>query len=343
MLAAVYVGDGHLEVQARPVPTLEPREVLVEISHCGICGTDLHLVLERYARPGSVLGHEWSGTVVAVPDGDDAALLGRRVVQNPEPGCGTCRACHAGRPSVCRKRLPVDHLAISSGSFSRYRAVEARRLLILPDSLSSRAAALTEPTAIALHCVNLSGVSQADRVLITGGGPVGQLTAAVLKARGVTDITISEPSPVRRERALSLGVRRAIEPSDLPAARTGRVVDEPYDVVFECSGHADAITTAFDQLDTGGTFVFVGTGSKNPTINHNRAIILELIIIGAYNYDADGFASAIELLASGALALELLIEPEDIGLHQLETTLRQLASGRIAGKVLVQPMIGVDS
>ncbi len=66
MPAAVYIGDGDMEVRAVPVPDLKPDDVLVEVSHCGICGTDLHLVLEQYARPGAVLGHEWAGTVAAV-------------------------------------------------------------------------------------------------------------------------------------------------------------------------------------------------------------------------------------------------------------------------------------
>src|SRR6516162_8186593 len=101
MRAAVYTGDGAMEVQEIAVPEVGPGDALVEVSHCGICGTDLHLVLEQYARPGSVLGHEWAGTLAAV--GNDVAgwEIGARVVANPTPGCGECRACKRGRPSVC--------------------------------------------------------------------------------------------------------------------------------------------------------------------------------------------------------------------------------------------------
>src|SRR5437868_13814020 len=85
MRAAVYVGEGALEVQDLPVPELGPRDALVEVSHCGICGTDLHLVLERYARPGSVLGHEWAGTVAGTGAAVDAGVwpVGARVVAGP--------------------------------------------------------------------------------------------------------------------------------------------------------------------------------------------------------------------------------------------------------------------
>ena len=158
MLAAVYVARGEMDVRRVPVPTVGPGTVLVEVSHCGICGTDLHLVLEGYARPDSILGHEWAGSIAAVGEGVTGWSVGDRVVANPEPGCGTCRACRAGRPSVCLRRPPVDHLEFR-GAFCRYVTVDAARLLRIPESLSTRVAALTEPTAIAIHTVNLSGVT----------------------------------------------------------------------------------------------------------------------------------------------------------------------------------------
>src|SRR4051794_3383186 len=106
MQAAVYVGDGAIELQAIAVPEVGPGDALVEVSHCGICGTDLHLVLEKYARPGSVLGHEWSGTLVAVGPDVGGWEPGTEVVLNPTGGCGECRACRAGRPAVCLRREP---------------------------------------------------------------------------------------------------------------------------------------------------------------------------------------------------------------------------------------------
>ena len=176
------------------------------MSHCGICGTDLHLVLEKYARPDSVLGHEWAGTIAAV--GADVIGLGDRRARRAEPDAGLRRvpgvqagpavgvpAARAARPPRlhARRVLPLQGRAVGSA------------LLRVPDSLSTRAAALTEPTAIAIHTVNLSGAQPGDRVLVTGGGPVGLLTTAVLRARGIDDITVSEPAPLRRERALAVG------------------------------------------------------------------------------------------------------------------------------------------
>src|SRR5260221_13221337 len=110
MAAAVYTGDGAIEVQHLPVPELGSADALIEVSHCGICGTDLHLVLEKYARPGSVLGHEWAGTIARVGARVSDWEVGARVVVNPNPGCGECRSCRRGRPAVCLRRKPPDLL-----------------------------------------------------------------------------------------------------------------------------------------------------------------------------------------------------------------------------------------
>jgi (R,R)-butanediol dehydrogenase/meso-butanediol dehydrogenase/diacetyl reductase len=338
MPASVYVGDGRLTVDEVPIPELAPGEVRIEISHCGICGTDLHLVLEHIARPGSILGHEWAGTIVELGAGVDGWAVGERVVAGPVPGCGVCRACRRGRPSVCLERPLVDHLAFR-GAFARYVRADAARLLRVPDTLSTRAAALTEPVAIALHAVRLSGVTPDDRVLITGAGPVGMLILAVLRARGIDDVTVSEPAPARRARALEVGAARVIEPDDLPPGPMGRPVDEPYSVVFECSGKAAAAERALDQVDFAGTFVFVGTGHDQPRVNHNRVIILELELIGAYNYDAEGWQPALDLLASGKLPIDALIDGDDVLLDGLLPAMERLAAGEIPAKVMVRPEV----
>jgi 2-desacetyl-2-hydroxyethyl bacteriochlorophyllide A dehydrogenase len=334
MPAAVYQADGSLAVEEVPVPRPGPGEALIEVSHCGVCGTDLHLVLERYARPGAVLGHEWSGTVAGPGAGDFEPGTG--VVADASPGCGECRACRRGRPSVCLRRPPPDYFGFR-GAFARYVVAPDSRLLPVPAALDLRTAALSEPTAIAIHAVNLSGVETDDRVLVTGGGPVGLLITAVLAARGVRQVTVSEPSPGRRRRALEVGAAQAVAPEALSAAPMGRPVPSPFSIAFECSGAAAAAESALDQLDFAGTLVFVGTGRELPRINHNRSIVLELTILGSYNYDGAGFAPALDLLASGRLPIERLIEPDDVGLGDLRATMDRLAAGEVPGKVLVSP------
>jgi len=175
-----------------------------------------------------------------------------------------------------------------------------------------------------------------DRVLVTGAGPVGLLTLSVLLARGVGDVTVSEPSPVRRARASAIGATSVFSPDELLSAPLGQPVERPFAVVFECSGQAGAAEVGLDQLDFAGTLIFVGTGRQLPRINHNRMIVLELTALGAYNYDDDGFGPALELLASGALPTDLLIEPDDVALDGLIDAMERRAGGEIPGKVMVR-------
>ncbi len=335
MPAAVYVGDGRVAVEEVPCPEPGPGEVLVEIAECGICGSDLHMVLERYAKPGAILGHEWSGIVASAPGGS-GWFPGDRVVGNPTSGCGVCRPCRRGRPSVCLRRASVDYFGYR-GAFCRYKTVAANGLIRIPDSLPTRVAALAEPTAIALHAVRLAGVGPDDRVLVTGAGPVGLLIIAVLRAQGISDITVSEPSPVRRQRALDVGATRVVTPDTLVEPPMGVPVAEPYAAVIECSGQGSAVEAAIGQLDYAGTLVIVGTGFEPPRFNQNRLIIFELEIIGAYNYDAEGFQPAVDLLDSGTLPLESLIEPNDIPLGRVMDSMERLSRGEIPSKVMVQP------
>ncbi len=111
--------------------------------------------------------------------------------------------------------------------------------------------------------------------------------------------------------------------------------------MFECSGNGAAAESGLDQLDYAGTFVFVGTGSTPPRVNHNRVIVMEQTLIGAYNYDAEGFRPALDLLASGALPLDLLIEPVDVRLDEVMGTMQRLAAGELPGKVMVTPEVAV--
>jgi 2-desacetyl-2-hydroxyethyl bacteriochlorophyllide A dehydrogenase len=335
MPAAVYIGEGRIAVEEVPRPEPGPGEVLVEIAECGICGSDLHMVMERFASPGAILGHEWSGTVASAPSGSNWSP-GDRVVGNPTPGCGVCRPCKRGRPSVCLARASADFGGFR-GAFCQYKTVAADGLIRIPDSLPTRVAALAEPMAIALHAVEVGGVSPEDRVLVTGAGPVGLLIIAALRARGVSEITASEPSPVRRQQALDVGATRAVSPDTLGEPPMTAPVAEPFSVIFECSGHGKAIEGAVGQLDYAGTLVIVGTGFQSPRINQNRMILFELEIVGAYNYNDDGFQPAVDLLNSGTLPLDSLIEPDDIPLSQVMDSMERLSRGEIPSKVMVRP------
>jgi len=342
MRAAVYRGKNDLVVEEVPVPELEEHHVLLQVSHCGICGSDLHFVLEGWGHPGSIEGHEFTGRVVAVGDAVTKWKVGDEVVGGPSPRCGECEFCRGGRPSLCTGRATPGMAAHTDGAFAEYVRVHEDALLRVPDGLGLREAALAEPLAVALHGLNQGRVREGQRLLVTGAGPIGALSVAAARARGVTDIVVSEPHPRRRELAERLGAV-AVEPDVLVTPpMPGDIVDEPFDVALECSGHKAAMEAALGQLNRGGTLVLVGAGIHPPRFDPNRILLNELEIRGSFVYDQNGFDAALELLARPDFPTDVLLEPTTVDLDGLYGALEGLATGELAAKVLVVPWKGTS-
>ena len=336
MRVAVYREPRVLEIEERPLPELGPDDVLLEVSHCGVCGTDLHLVLEGMGAPGSIGGHEYSGRIAAIGADVRDWAVGDRVVGTGSRGCGECAYCHAGRPSLCTGRSAYD--PGFQGAFADYKKLPACELLRVPEGLSLRDAALCEPLAVALHALTIGRAGPGQRVLVTGAGPRGLLVVAALRASGIHEITVSEPADLRRERAGRVGAAQLAKPEELEApAMPFATVERPFDVAFECSGNPHAMEAALGQLARAGTLVIVGTGLRRPRLDHNRILMNELSVTGAYCYDADGFRDALDLLAGGALPTDLLIEAEDVPLDGLFPALERLERQELAAKVMIVP------
>lgn len=336
MPAAVYRGEHTVEVEEILLPTAGATEVLLEISHCGICGSDLHLMMEDWGPPGMRGGHEFSGTVVEVGSDVEGWAPGDRAVGGPGPGCGECRQCVAGLVHLCAQHR--GGVGIGPAGYARYTTIAADRLFRIPDDLPLRTAALVEPLAVALRGVRKSVARPGDRVLVTGAGPIGLLSVAILRAEGFTDITVSEPGERRRELASRVGATTLLTPDQLAApAMPTEIVPEPYQVAIECSGRREAMEAALANLDRAGTLVLSGTGMRRPKFDPNRIILQELTVTGTVEYTPADYHDAIAMLAEGRLPVDDLIEPADVPLAGLQKAMEQLMAGELAGKVLVTP------
>jgi (R,R)-butanediol dehydrogenase/meso-butanediol dehydrogenase/diacetyl reductase len=340
MSAAVYRSPGVVTVEERPVPRPGTGQVLVRVDHCGICGSDIHQLRDGWGfKPGAVAGHEWTGAIAAVGDGVDGWSVGERVVGGSSPKCGTCRRCREGKPSQCENRstLITDN---GDGAFAEFILVRAAGVLRLPEGLSSRHAALAEPLAVALHGITRSGIASGDSAMVIGAGPIGALTVGALRAMGVDHITVVEPSEGRKRLAHEVGASEVIDPSELelfPSWEPEKIATRAVHVVLECSGKKAAVEAGFCQLRRGGVLVMVGAGIEHPTFDSNRMILNELHVCGSFVYDLGGFEHALALLASGSLPNDLFIDPDDVPLSGVSDALDALATGRIAGKVMVVP------
>jgi threonine dehydrogenase-like Zn-dependent dehydrogenase len=354
-----------ITVEDRPVPAPGPGQVVVEISHCGICGSDVHLMVDGWGPTDVVQGHEYSGTVVALGEGVDRWKVGDVVTCGPDPTCGACAACLAGEPSQCEGRgrpLGAEEPGTDDGDdgkadaeprsqaghgapggFATHTVVDARSLCAVPTGLGLRAAALAEPLAVALHAVTRAAIRPEQTALVFGAGPIGALVIAVLRARHLARIDVVEPAPGRQELARRLGADRVLTPAELPEPpRFGPdlIAEGAAHVVFECSGKRAAMEAGLAMVRRGGRLILVGAGIEAPRFDPNRILLNEITITGSFCYDHQGIEAALDLLASGALPVDVLLEPDDVGLDGLASALRGLAGGAITGKVLIAPTAG---
>ena len=198
-----------------------------------------------------MLGHESAGRVVAVGERVTQARASA-TASTLEPGlpCGRCRECRAGAYNLCRD---VRFLGAppTDGAFTRYLAMHEDFAHALPDGLSDEAGALMEPLSVALWACERAGVSAGDRVLVTGAGPIGLLSAQVARARGATEIVVTDVNRHRLELALRHGATRAVEAGEQPPEA---------DALIECSGHPQAMHDGIAALRPAGTAVLVGMG-----------------------------------------------------------------------------------
>jgi (R,R)-butanediol dehydrogenase/meso-butanediol dehydrogenase/diacetyl reductase len=293
--------------------------------------------MEGCGRPESIGGHEYAGRIAALGSEVKSWELGAPVVGGPTAGCGRCEYCQSHRSALCTSH-GAPGVSEFQGAFAQFISVHESQLRRIPDGLSMREAALAEPLAVALHGVTLSQIAPGRRALVTGAGPIGMLTLAALRAKGIQDVTVSEPSGTRRAAAVRVGATHVLTPEELPRPRMPFEFVEPgYDAAFECSGNPTAVESALRQLKRGGTLMLVGTGMVKPKLDTNRMILGELRVIGSYNYDENGFEDALALLASGKLPTGLLLEPGDVGLDGLNSAMERLVAGEIGGKLLVAP------
>jgi (R,R)-butanediol dehydrogenase/meso-butanediol dehydrogenase/diacetyl reductase len=156
---------------------------------------------------------------------------------------------------------------------------------------------------------------------------------------GVNDVVVSEPHEQRRALCERLGAR-TVTPDELVVPPMPHdIVDDPFDVVLECSGRKEAMEAGLAQLKRGGRLVLVGAGIRAPRFDPNRILLNELEITGSFVYDADGFPRALELLASGRMPLDVLVEPDDVPLDGIVDATVDLFEGRRPAKAMVVPVV----
>lgn len=336
MKAAEYVKAGEIVYREIPAPPVGENEVRIRVAYCGICGTDLHIFkghMDARVKAPQAVGHEISGEVDAVGGNVSGFVPGEKVTVRPLDNCGECNTCKAGFTHICEK---LRFLGIeTAGGFAEYWTVPARLVHRLPPAMPLKLAALVEPLAVACHDVRRSELKPGDRVVVSGGGPIGMLIALTARHAGAA-VTISEINESRLKLARELSFD-AVNPQtiDLVAKIRSETGGSGADVVFEVSGSEPGARAVTELARPRGTIVVVAIYAKPVPVDLHKFFWKELRMVGARVYEAADYEQAIQLAADGALTLEPLIS-RVFPLEKLQTAFEYLTQAPDAMKVLIQ-------
>lgn len=305
-----------LTLTDRDRPVIDADEVLVRVDRVGICGSDIHYY-QNGENSGNVvdfphvLGHEAAGTVVETGDAVTDLSADDRVAIEPGRPCRECTYCRTGAYHLCKDMEYMSSPPVN-GALTEYVAWPAEYLYALPDGVSLREGALVEPLSVAMHACEQGDVSEGDTVLVTGGGPIGQLVAEVAGWRGAETIALTDVVPEKLELAAERGVDYAVDVgSEDPVSVIREGVDEDgVDVVLESSGAESAIRTTTEAVKRGGTVVFVGIPIDAPIPTDVNGIIGgEYTLKGSFRFNGT-YPDAIEGIRSGELDVDGIVSFE---------------------------------
>ncbi|MEH7481270.1 zinc-dependent alcohol dehydrogenase family protein [Neobacillus drentensis] len=302
MKAAVLKGTKQIEVMEWNYRSPSPKEVIVKVKSCGICGTDQHIY---HGHPGSaevqppiVLGHELAGEVVEV--GAEVSILqkGDRVSIDPNIYCSTCEYCRSNRAHLCNHLQAVG--VTRDGGMGEYCVVPDANCYKLPDQMTFDEAALVEPLGCVLHGFRKVELSPLSKVLIIGGGFIGQLFLQLVKQQNVDSIIVSEPEENKRELLYKLGADDVVHPINASKLEA--------DVVIECVGRADSMELAVKSAAKGGQVLLFGVAAPETVISVSPFEIFskELTIKGSF-VNPFTHEEAIALIAKRVVDVESLI------------------------------------
>jgi threonine dehydrogenase-like Zn-dependent dehydrogenase len=326
MRAAIYEAPRSIRFDEVETPRMSRRDVLIRVTACGICGSDVHSYRTGlYIQDGQIMGHEFMGLVAAVGEDVKGVRPGDRVTGFSAGVCGRCRACDDAQHILCADLFENSTGYGRPGAFAEYVLIEGavvgQNIHLLPDTLEDVIAATVEPVSVGIEAVEKSRVRPGDKVVVLGGGMIGNACLQAARAAGAEAVLI-EVSPLRIALAEESGADGVFD------ARTGDALEwvmdrfgvsryhfgrgGSADVVFEAAGSPITIRQSLEMVRPGGTICIVGLPEEAAPIDTTKIVHKLPTIIGSLGGD---FAKAITALTSETIRTRHLVS-HHFGLEQ---------------------------
>ena len=330
MKALVYTQPNQVTYRDEPEPRLADGEVIIGIDAVGICGSDMHAYHGHDPRrnPPLILGHELCGKIIA------GTGAGKRVTVNPLITCGTCDYCVTGRNNLCSRRTMIG--MTRPGGFADLMSIPVASLIDIPQDMSAKQAALTEPAATALHAINramqaLPRPLPEACALVAGGGAVGLLAALLLKSYGCRDVRLGEINPLRRDSAARAAGCATYDPLKAKGAE-----DDSMDLVIDAVGAKATRNALLAALKPGGVMMHIGLADWASEIDMRKLTLAEITLIGTYTYTTADLRATVQALYQGVFGD--LAWVEERSLREGSGAFADLDQGRSASaKILLRP------
>ncbi|AXY24980.1 galactitol-1-phosphate 5-dehydrogenase [Suicoccus acidiformans] len=335
MKALQVINTKEMELVDIETPSPCKDEVLIKVAYCGVCGSDLARYFKGQVHKfPQILGHEFSGIIESVGDSVKSIEVGDRVAVAPLKPCGKCHMCETGEPAMCTNYSFIG--SREPGAMAEYVVAPERNVMVIPDELSLKEAALVEPLTVAIHGVDRLKVESGDVALVLGSGTIGLLTIGVLRAKGVKKIIATDLSEEKLKYAKNMGADVAIDTTEVTLDDYFKDQQLP-DLVYETAGSPYTHVEAFKFVRKKGQVCYIGTSTSEITFNHKEFELInrgELTVTGSWmSYSAPfpgkEWGAALNYLANKEIMVKDLIT----GVHSLED--KSLPFNRLIDKDIV--------
>ena len=314
----------------KPIPSIQPDEVLIQVQKSAICGTDVHIFnWDHWAQNtiplGTTIGHEYLGQVVQVGSQVTKFALGDRVTSEGHIVCHRCRYCRSGRYHLCPQTLGTG--IQRDGAFAEYIAVPEFNVLRVPDYISDNSAAILDPFGNAINTVYKAVSENTESALITGAGPIGILAARTLQFLGI-DTWLYDVNDTRIELARSMGVEK-VGHADHINDGTALMAD----IGLEMAGSNEALQFLMSRVRNGGQIAVLGLPSTPQALDLSDLIFKEIKVQGVYGREMfETWDRMYQLLHSGLDISPVITHEVDVAEYQYAF---EMAAGGEAGKVII--------